>query len=136
MTQQIEHPINSILKEMSDVSRRSKAFVELIATDDTLSQNHIMLLIQLRISESMKITEIASIFHISAGAATSMCDRLESMEIIKRVREKEDRRVVRVVLTEKGEQKIADIFKKVPSEKLVQIEKVFKEVNKLMAQII
>lgn len=136
MTKSLEQTIHSIMSEMFEVQQKSKAFVDLIASGDTLSQNHIMLLIQLRTSERMKITDIATTFHISAGAATSMCDKLEKMKLVTRVREKDDRRVVFIVLTDQGTQKTSDIFKKLPMEKLEDIAEVFRKVNQLMETIL
>ena len=95
-----------------------------------------MLLIQLKLYKSMKITEIASTFLISPGAATSMCDKLENMNLVARVRQQEDRRVVKLVLTDKGTEKVVDLFKQFPHEKLSEITVVFKKVNQLMSTIL
>ncbi|MEC1375778.1 MarR family transcriptional regulator [Heyndrickxia oleronia] len=53
----------------------------------------------------MKATEIAGFFSVTPGAvtSTSMCDKLEKLDLIQRVRESEDRRVVKMNLTENGE---------------------------------
>ena len=55
----------------------------------------------------MKATEIAGFFSVTPGAvtSTSMCDKLEKLDLIQRVRESEDRRVVKMNLTENGEKK-------------------------------
>lgn len=136
MTENLEETIHSIMSEMFQMQQKSKAFVDLISASDGLSQNQIMLLIQLKLYKSMKITEIASTFLISPGAATSMCDKLEDMNLVTRVREKEDRRVVRIFLTDKGIDKVIDLFKRFSLEKLSEIAVVFKEVNKLMSTIL
>ncbi|MEW9094870.1 MAG: MarR family transcriptional regulator [Clostridiaceae bacterium] len=122
--------------EMLNVQQKSKAFIEFITKNGTLSQNHLMLMIELKLLESMRITEISERFFVTAGAATSMCDKLEEQGLICRIRTKEDRRVVLVTLTQKGEDKINDLFKSFPKEKLIQIENVFKGVNALMSSII
>ncbi|QOT00386.1 MarR family transcriptional regulator [Brevibacterium sp. JNUCC-42] len=132
----IDQDIHSIMIEMSRVQLKSKTFVDSITKDDTLSQNHVMLLIDLKLSNSMRITEISERFLITAGAATSMCDKLEEQELVCRIRTKEDRRVVLVVLTEKGEEKINHIFKGFSKDKLREIAIVFKQVSELLSTII
>ncbi|QDX94044.1 MarR family transcriptional regulator [Brevibacillus laterosporus] len=132
----VDQDIHSIMIEMSRVQLKSKTFVDSITKDDTLSQNHVMLLIDLKLSNSMRITEISERFLITAGAATSMCDKLEEQELVCRIRTKEDRRVVLVVLTEKGEEKINHIFKGFSKDKLREIANVFKQVSELLSTII
>lgn len=58
----------------------------------------------------MKATEIADFFSVTPGAVTSMCDKLEKLHFVQRVRESEDRRVVNMKLTTEGEQKVQEIF--------------------------
>ena len=136
MSENMEQAIHSIMSEMFEIQQKSKAFVDIISANDGLSQNQIMLLIQLKLYKSMKITEIASTFLISPGAATSMCDKLENMNLVARVRQQEDRRVVKLVLTDKGTEKVVDLFKQFPLEKLSEIIVVFKKVNQLMSTIL
>ncbi len=61
-----------------------------------------------------------------------MCDKLEKLNLVQRVREEEDRRVVKMILTTTGEIKVQDIFLKLPQEKLTDIAKVLIDVNRLM----
>jgi len=128
--------IQSVMNEMREVQQKSKTFVESITRYDTLSQNHLMLLMDLKLSGSMRITDIAERFFITVGAATSMCDKLEEQNLISRIRTKEDRRVVLVELTNIGEERIKNIFMQFPSEKLHTIDTVLKQVNQLMSKII
>ncbi|RSK27191.1 MarR family transcriptional regulator [Bacillus sp. HMF5848] len=136
MTLHKEQTIHIILQEMFQMQQKSKAFMDILTGEETLSQHQVMLLIQLKLYGKMKITDIASAFHVSPGAATSMCDKLENLELVTRIREPEDRRVVKVDLTENGEQKITEIFKKFPPNQLNKIADVFKEVNRLMSKIL
>ncbi|WP_246120461.1 MarR family winged helix-turn-helix transcriptional regulator [Cohnella terricola] len=128
--------IQNVMNEMRQVQQKSKAFIEGITCNDKLSQNHIMLLMDLKLSGSMRITDISERFFITAGAATSMCDKLEEQNLICRIRTKEDRRVVMVELTSIGEEKLKTIFKRFSSEKLRTIAGVLKQVNVLMSKII
>jgi len=132
------NPLNNvevIMREMLEIQQKSKMFVNMLSEGETLSQNQLILLLQLKINGGMKATEIADFFSVTPGAVTSMCDKLEKLNFIQRVRENEDRRVVNMVLTTEGELKVQEIFLKFPQEKLTEIEKVLINVNKLMQKI-
>jgi DNA-binding MarR family transcriptional regulator len=128
--------IQAVMSEMRQVQQKSRSFVELLTRNDVLSQNHITLLMDLKLTGSMRITDISERFFITAGAATSMCDKLEDQGLVCRIRTKEDRRVVMVALTEAGEEKVSEIFKRIPPQKLRTIADVFKQVNELMDRIV
>ncbi|MFC3768422.1 MarR family winged helix-turn-helix transcriptional regulator [Paenibacillus sp. GCM10012303] len=128
--------IQAVMSEMRQVQQKSRSFVELLTRNDVLSQNHITLLMDLKLTGSMRITDISERFFITAGAATSMCDKLEDQGLVCRTRTKEDRRVVMVALTEAGEEKVSEIFKRIPPQKLRTIADVFKQVNELMDRIV
>jgi len=132
----VDHDIQTVMIEMSRVQQKSKAFMDIFTKDVVLSQNHVMLLIDLKLANSMRITEISERFLITAGAATAMCDKLEELGLVCRIRTKEDRRVVLVALTEKGEEKINQVFKGFSKEKLHDFANVFKQVNELLSTII
>ena len=55
------------------------------------------------------VAELARWMQVDAGAMTRLLDRLEKKGLCKRVRSTEDRRVVRVELTCKGETAIAEV---------------------------
>lgn len=127
--------VETIMKEMLEIQQKSKMFVQLLSDQESLSQNQLILLLQLKIEGGMKPTEIADFFNVTPGAVTSMCDKLESMNLVQRIREKDDRRVVKMMLTNAGEEKVKSIFLKFPNEKLTDMTKVLVEVNKLMSTI-
>jgi len=129
------HNVEVIMREMLEIQQKSKMFVNMLSEGETLSQNQLILLLQLKINGGMKATEIADFFSVTPGAVTSMCDKLEKLNFIQRVRENEDRRVVNMVLTTAGELKVQEIFLKFPQEKLTEIAKVLMNVNKLMQKI-
>nr|WP_062201341.1 MarR family transcriptional regulator [Massilibacterium senegalense] len=123
------------MKEMLEIQQKSKMFTNLLSEGEALSQNQLILLIQLKINGGMKVTEIADFFSVTPGAVTSMCDKLEKLLLVQRVREKEDRRVVKVILTNNGEAKVQTIFLKFSQEKLTEIAQSLMEVNQLMEKI-
>lgn len=127
--------VEIIMREMLEIQQKSKMFVHLLSEGESLTQNQLILLLQLKINSGMKATEIADFFNVTPGAVTSMCDKLEKLNLVHRVRENEDRRVVKMVLTRMGEEKVHAIFLKFPSEKLSEMAKTLKEVNTLMSAI-
>lgn len=127
--------VEIIMREMLEIQQKSKMFVNLLSEGELLSQNQLILLLQLKINGEMKATEIADFFNVTPGAVTSMCDKLVKLNLIQRVRENEDRRVVKLILTNIGEVKVQEIFLKFSHEKLTDIAKVLIDVNKLMSTI-
>ncbi|EON71084.1 MarR family winged helix-turn-helix transcriptional regulator [Lysinibacillus sphaericus] len=131
---QMKH-VEIIMKEMLEIQQKSMMFVNLLSEGESLSQNQLILLLQLKINGGMKATEIADFFTVTPGAITSMCDKLEKLNLVQRIRESKDRRVVKMVLTADGEVKVQEIFLKLPQEKLIDIAKVLIDVNQLMKKI-
>ncbi|HBT72290.1 MAG TPA: MarR family transcriptional regulator, partial [Lysinibacillus sp.] len=123
------HNVEIIMKEMLDIQQKSKMFVELLTKGEALSQNQLILLLQLKINNGMKATEIADFFSVTPGAVTSMCDKLEKLELIQRIRENNDRRVVKMALTNNGDQKVQEIFLKFSQDKLADMANILREVN-------
>ncbi|GIP18677.1 hypothetical protein J40TS1_43190 [Paenibacillus montaniterrae] len=136
MQQEQQVNILDVITEMRSVQHQSKRFMERLTEDAPLSPNHVMLLMDLKLSGSMRITEISERFSVTAGAATSMCDKLEEQQLVYRIRHKVDRRVVQVALTAEGEKVVDDIFAALPQEKLQAMLDVFKQIHSLMATII
>ena len=129
------HNVEIIMREMLEIQQKSNMFVNLLSEGESLSQNQLILLLQLKINGGMKATEIADFFSVTPGAITSMCDKLEKLNLVQRVRESNDRRVVKMTLTNSGEVKVHELFLKFPQEKLADIAKVLINVNKLMSTI-
>ncbi|MCH1627172.1 MarR family transcriptional regulator [Ferdinandcohnia quinoae] len=127
--------VEIIMREMLEIQQKSMMFVNMISEGESLSQNQLILLLQLKIKGGMKATEIADFFSVTPGAVTSMCDKLEKLNLLHRLRESEDRRVVKMVLTKDGEIKVQEIFLKFPQEKLTDIATVLIDVNQLMEKL-
>ncbi|MEH6941394.1 MarR family winged helix-turn-helix transcriptional regulator [Bacillus sp. JJ722] len=135
MEQTSEDLIRNLVAEMFKVQSQSNEFMRLLTHDENLSENLVLLLLKLKLYGHMKITEIAEAFMLTPGAATNMCDKLEELQFIERIRIKDDRRVVRVSLTEKGEKRVEAIFSKFSDEQLDKITKVLFEVNQIFEKI-
>lgn len=127
--------VEIIMKEMLEIQQKSKMLVDLLSEGEALSQNQLILLLQLKINNGMKATEIAEFFSVTPGAVTSMCDKLEKLGLIQRIRENNDRRVVKMALTNTGDIKVQDIFLKFSQDKLIDMANTLREVNQLMNKI-
>ena len=76
--------------------------------DLTISQLKVLKLVELR--DNLKMKDIASELHIRPSAATYTVDNLIKEELLERYRCEDDRRVVRIKITEKGV-KVVDAIK-------------------------
>lgn len=75
--------------------------------DKELSRNEFTILRILSEQGPKKVTEFAPILEVSASHITAVTDALVEKEWITRIRSKEDRRIIRIHITEAGE-KIVD----------------------------
>lgn len=128
--------IENIMSSILGIQQKSRAFINLLTEGEALSENHLLLLLQLKLTDGMKVTAISDLFHITPGAATSMCDKMEQMGLVERKREAKDRRVVTMVLTAAGRAKVEHLFLKFQFEKLQDIASILTEVNTLLKKII
>ncbi|QUL56737.1 MarR family transcriptional regulator [Paenibacillus tritici] len=131
-----EQAIYKVMDHMASVQQKSQAFVELITKRGALSQNQIMLMFQLQLTGSLNITDIAERLVITPGAASFMCDKLEDLEYIERIRTKEDRRVVNIVLTEQGKQHNLSLFETFEVADLGKISMTLQMIDDLMGGIV
>ncbi|MFP4976015.1 MarR family winged helix-turn-helix transcriptional regulator [Paenibacillus sp. CN-4] len=128
--------IIEVMNQMAAVQRSSQAFSERITKRSSLTQNQTMLLMQLRLSGSLNVSDVAERFIITPGAASSMCDKLEDLGLVQRLRTKEDRRVVRIALTAEGESRVADLFDTFGEEQLARTAQALAKVQELMAGVL
>ncbi|WP_167577746.1 MarR family winged helix-turn-helix transcriptional regulator [Ammoniphilus sp. YIM 78166] len=79
-------------------------FIDVIQLSDEsgLTHGQLFLLFTIYRKNSIKTTDIAKHFGITPGAATAIADKLENLGLIVRERDKDDRRVVVISLSEQG----------------------------------
>jgi DNA-binding MarR family transcriptional regulator len=107
------NPFEELLKALFHVHEQSIHALR-PKGEEGLSHGHMFLLFQIYRSGSIKTTDIAHHFGITSGAATGIADKLENLGFISRERDKRDRRVVIISLSDKGvafieEQKRANV---------------------------
>lgn len=130
-----DESIKILMKEMFNIQTKSNNFMKLLIHDEDISENLVLLLLRIKLMGFLKITDISDAFLLTPGAASNMCDKLEKMNYIERVRIKDDRRVVRVRLTTKGEERVEDVFSKFSIETLDTITSYLSEINNLFKNI-
>lgn len=91
-----------------------------------------MLMFLLQLTGSLNITDISERLVITPGAASFMCDKLEDLGYIERIRTKEDRRVVNIVLTGSGKQHILSLFDTFALTDLDKISAALQRIDELM----
>ncbi|MEK4854589.1 MarR family transcriptional regulator [Paenibacillus sp. FSL H7-0756] len=127
-----EQAVYTVMEHMASVQQKSQAFIDRITKKGSLSQNQIMLLFLLQLTGSLNITDISERLVITPGAASFMCDKLEDLGYIERVRTKEDRRVVNIVLTGSGKQHILSLFDTFALTDLDKISAVLQRIDELV----
>jgi len=87
---------------ISQVMRFSmRGFIE-FATDSKLSMPQIAVLFRLSGDRRCAVTELGEEFGVSGAAASQMVEKLSQMGLIERLEDANDRRVKRLLLTQKG----------------------------------
>ena len=130
-----EDIIRILMDEVICIQNNFKKFKQIIPRFEDLSENLVLLLLRLKLHGNMKVTEISELFALTPGAVTNMCDKLEELQYVERVRLKDDRRVVRVSLTKKGEERVEAIFAKFNHDELEKTLTILKEINILFSRI-
>ncbi|WP_405109974.1 MarR family transcriptional regulator [Paenibacillus sp. FSL K6-1217] len=130
-----EQAVYTVMDHMASVQQKSQAFIDRITKKGALSQNQIMLMFLLQLTGSLNITDISERLVITPGAASFMCDKLEDLGYLDRVRTKEDRRVVNIVLTEHGKQHILSMFDTFTLSDLDHISTTLKTIDDLLSGI-
>ncbi|CAM3947474.1 MarR family winged helix-turn-helix transcriptional regulator [Alicyclobacillus pomorum] len=88
-----------------------------------LTRTQLHILSYLSRHDSVTATELAKAVDVSPSTVTWQCDEMEKEQLITRHRSGEDRRVVYVALTEKGQQKLIDVRER----RIQQLTKLFEQ---------
>ena len=98
----VESYTNQLIETLFNLSRMMKDSM-CFSTDFTnLSLNQIQALIFIKKNERVQMREIAQQFKIEMPSATSLINKLSILKLVERKSDKSDRRLVTIVLTQKG----------------------------------
>jgi len=76
-----------------------------------LSMLQLQVLLHLKHSPASQMSEIATKFHIELPSATSLINTLKKAKLVVRKTDEKDRRLVRISLTQSGEDMLTDAMK-------------------------
>lgn len=96
--------MNTFEDLLTSIKRASELSLSIMKPRDKGEVNHglMIFLFMLYKRGEMKTSDISEHFNVTSGGATGIADKLESFGLIERHRNKVDRRVVTVALSEKG----------------------------------
>ena len=95
--------------------------------DDNLTGPQGMLMGILAHHGEMKISDLSEKLHLSNSTVSGIVDRLENLELVERIRSKEDRRVVYVNITPKYKEVAAQRFKEIEQSVVSKMSKASQE---------
>lgn len=117
---------NKFIEAMFKNSRLLKEKAHFSSDISNLSILQMQTLSLIKRQNNVQMSEIADYFHIEQPSATSLLNKLVSLQLVKRHRNPDDRRAVRVMLTEEGDAILKEVIKK----KAVHIEKMLAFLSK------
>jgi DNA-binding MarR family transcriptional regulator len=120
-----EDLVNDVLNELNQISLRDFQGALKRWHEGTLSLIHLNVLMQLRVHGPVTMSQLAEMLDVSVASATGIVDRMEKKGVIERRRSDEDRRVVEVHVTERGEQ----IFNAMQSERQMRLNLLINEMS-------
>ena len=102
-----EEILGAVLAELNQISFRDFQGALKRFHAGSLSIVHLNLLMLLRFNGPLTMSHLADLLDVSVASATGIVDRMEKKGVIERKRSDEDRRVVQVSVSDKGEQVFA-----------------------------
>jgi DNA-binding MarR family transcriptional regulator len=112
----------------------------------SLPRSHYILLAVLKEKKTATMSEICNILYISKPNLTSIIDSLIERKLVKREYDKKDRRIIRIQITEKGEEtmkmkkifiknELKSIFEKLNEKDMDNLYKSFKNIKEILSKI-
>lgn len=81
-----------------------------ILTDFEITPPQFQALQTLINEENLTIGELSNKMYLACSTITDLVDRMEKNQLVKRVRDEKDRRIVRILVLEKGHQIISEVL--------------------------
>jgi DNA-binding MarR family transcriptional regulator len=120
-----EELLGDVLNELNQISMRDFQGALKRWHEGALSLIHLNLLMLLRARGPLTMTHLAELLDVSVASATGIVDRMEKKGVIARTRSEEDRRVVEVSVTERGE----EIFSAMQAERQIRLTQLLSEIK-------
>ncbi|HEY9856949.1 MAG TPA: MarR family transcriptional regulator, partial [Stenomitos sp.] len=93
-----------LMSDLFECFRGFKTLMRRVAAPHELSGTHMQALRVLFLQRCSTMSRLTDCMHVSPGASTGIIDRLCKLGLVDRTPHPEDRRVVQVCLTEKGQE--------------------------------
>jgi|EPASupsiteSAE347_1022098.scaffolds.fasta_scaffold00381_20 DNA-binding MarR family transcriptional regulator len=128
-----EQLFNTVLQFGKLMSRQTQEDHE----EKTATMLQYMALHFLKEQPSGTVGDLADFLKLSKSSATQLIERLVEANLVERINDKKDRRIIRLVITENGErefivlkkklmEKMQKIFSKIPAKDLKEFIRIFK----------
>ncbi|MBT2688135.1 MarR family transcriptional regulator [Bacillus sp. ISL-47] len=111
-TNEIHDVVADIEKDLRYISGIIKQKGREILSDFTITPPQFVALQWLFEEGDMTIGELSNKMYLACSTTTDLVDRMEKNNLVKRVKDPNDRRVVRIQLLEEGERIIEEVIKK------------------------
>lgn len=111
-TNEINDVVAEIEKDLRYISGIIKQKGREILSDFTITPPQFVALQWLFEEGDMTIGELSNKMYLACSTTTDLVDRMEKNNLVKRVKDPNDRRVVRIHLLEEGERIIEEVIKK------------------------
>jgi DNA-binding MarR family transcriptional regulator len=106
---QSTNPVVSMMWDWTEISMRgSMRHLMALARESGLSMSQFVTLFRIGHKGARGVSDIGDELGITSAASSQMLERLVQLGLITRSEDPSDRRVKRIVLTEKGNQKVAE----------------------------
>lgn len=86
----------------------------------------------LRNEENLTIGELSSRMYLACSTVTDLLDRMERNELVRRVKDENDRRIVRIVVLQKGH----DLIKRVMENRINYVESILSQLDETVIDAI
>lgn len=93
----------SVLQKFRELFRVSQQHFQRIESRCGVSGAQLWAMAELRTRPGLKVSELAAALSVHLSTASNLLDKLEERQLVRRERNREDQRVVRVYLTREGE---------------------------------
>lgn len=101
--------ISTLLMESWPMMRKRLLHINELQTECSMPVSHIQLLAMLAHEEALSITQISERFGIAKPNITPMVDRMIAEGLVMRTRSSQDKRIVSVVICDKGRERLEQI---------------------------